>query len=1310
MSMQWLAVPEMGSYFRSDEYELLGKIGQGGFGHVYKARRLNTDQIVAIKFLIQNPEFNANKKRRYIQRFERETQLCSRLQHPNIVRLIDKGRCDDLLYAVFEYVDGQSLKEVLAESGALLPVDTAEMMSQVLDALAHAHEQGVIHRDIKPANIMLTKVGAKTYAKVLDFGIGTLVNEARHLDHKTITLTQEILGTPSYSAPEQLRGEPPTCKSDLYVWGLVFIECLTGRPAITGSNLASIFHKQLSPTNVPLPTAVAGHPIAALLRRVLHKNTHERTGHAAEVYNALSQINFSALVGEINVNQTIETSTNNIMEMHVDNDKTQINGDRFLYTGQAERKQITAMCICVSVRSATDKDIDHEVTDALHLDQKAQCVDTAIRYGGFHVGTLGGTLLFYFGYPVVSDNDSRLCARTALDIISSLHKRNSLLEQSQGVVAEVQIGIHSGIVTSYADMIPEGETPHISMELARHALPNQVLCSDNSKKILNTYIEFEPNGERSIGMSTKEIPLYLLTGERKVEAFGFLRSKRINHDFIGREEELSALVNSLGHDDSSNEKRIPPKTTHVYGEAGIGKSRLVFELRKRARNFTHYVAQCLPEHKNNALYPVLNVLRYKYSLDAITTAVAVKKLRTKISTLNEIDEKQAIPVLCSWLALPLPGDISPTFHTPNSQKQILFDVLVALLTLQESNKNDEPSLYIFEDTHWADPTSIEFIARLTACETLHKGGHAFISTSRNALPAALVNSNFRTIELRKLSQKKTAELIVTLFDKQKLSPNMLNVVVARTDGIPLFIEELINMLKQQGLVHRLNGLVDFVNPGKIDEIPNSLRESLQQKLDSLVYAKETAQLAAAIGREFNYELLTSASNRSEEQVQTDLNELLETELIYIQRKVEGSRYIFTHALVRDAAYESMVLEAKKAVHNAVAGILERQQNIASGHELPLIAHHHSEAGNSESAYRYWFQAGQYITKVGANDEALHHFEKALESLHVQKLSNLEPELAKQLTQNEIELQCALAVCNIELKGYANDIVKEHYSQARELFKKINTSADMIPILWGIGCYFMVRGEFLEATSTAEELFDVVKLIHDPVTKIDFFAQKHLVAGVFLWQGKIRESIDIYESNIANYNFDLHSEVVARYSYDLGIAEMSYCALGYAHMGNTVKARKLSQKALSYAKKSQHLYTLTHALCRGAKISIFLKDYDTAELQIENALSLSEENDFSLWNSVAKIISGWLKCQFKPPSYQEGIQQIKTGIESYRDSGAVANLSWYLALNAEALALNEYNLSKSRKFIEESIQMAESSGDIFFLENAKKIRSTIYEMS
>lgn len=284
--------------FAHSNYQLIEKIGEGGFAKVYKAKQLNTGQFVAIKFLTLNA-LQEDEKQRYINRFERETLLSGRLQHPNIVRLLDKGQCsNEHVYAVFEFISGESLKHHLAWSGSFNTVTAADIMAQILDALAHAHGQGVIHRDIKPANIMLTKTGAKIHAKILDFGIGTFVNE-QNLDTKNITLTNETLGTPSYSAPEQLRGEPATAKTDIYAWGLVFLECVTGHPAISGSSLASIFHKQLNPANVPLPGAMVDTPLGNFIRRTVSKNTSERAANASDLYQEFTQLNVAAFVGDL---------------------------------------------------------------------------------------------------------------------------------------------------------------------------------------------------------------------------------------------------------------------------------------------------------------------------------------------------------------------------------------------------------------------------------------------------------------------------------------------------------------------------------------------------------------------------------------------------------------------------------------------------------------------------------------------------------------------------------------------------------------------------------------------------------------------------------------------------------------------------------------------------------------------------------------------------------------------------------------------------------------------------------------------------
>jgi predicted ATPase len=262
--------------------------------------------------------------------------------------------------------------------------------------------------------------------------------------------------------------------------------------------------------------------------------------------------------------------------------------------------------------------------------------------------------------------------------------------------------------------------------------------------------------------------------------------------------------------------------------------------------------------------------------------------------------------------------MQPSALSPGLQKQLLFKTLIALLTKQD---HQQPNLIVFEDLHWADPTSLEFIHTLSKSDCFLASENRVISTSRLPLPERLTLDDYPSIELKKLTQEDSKNFIHNLFDKQNVAKQLMLSVVSRTDGIPLFIEELVDMLKQQGLVLHINGITDFIDSKKIDLLPTSLRDSLQQKLDILIYSKDTAQLAATIGREFDYDLLAASSNRSEAQLQSDLTELVNHELIIQHRRVSGDSYIFKHALVRDAAYESQAKKYANASHLKIAQAL-----------------------------------------------------------------------------------------------------------------------------------------------------------------------------------------------------------------------------------------------------------------------------------------------------------------------------------------------------------------------------------------------------
>lgn len=285
-------------------YEFLETLGQGGFGTVYRARQISTGQSVAVKMLYwrNHPEERDDAPRieRQLARFEREMAVCARLHHPNIVRLLDRGCArDGTRFLVFELLPGETLGALLRRRGWLPASEARALMGQVLDGLSCAHRAGIVHRDLKPENIMVVDTGTGRHAKVLDFGVGGFVVDGSNQARTRLTLTGEALGTPVYSAPEQLRGEPSGPESDIYAWGLVFLECLTGERAITGATLAAILHKQLSPIEVPLPPGLAAHSLGKLLRRALRKRRRERANDAQSLACELARLQLSTLVGDL---------------------------------------------------------------------------------------------------------------------------------------------------------------------------------------------------------------------------------------------------------------------------------------------------------------------------------------------------------------------------------------------------------------------------------------------------------------------------------------------------------------------------------------------------------------------------------------------------------------------------------------------------------------------------------------------------------------------------------------------------------------------------------------------------------------------------------------------------------------------------------------------------------------------------------------------------------------------------------------------------------------------------------------------------
>ena len=943
-----------------DGFQVLELLGEGGHGAVYKARQDSTGQLVALKFLQADSAHTPFQRQRLIARFERETRLCAQLHHPHIVRLLDRGHTPaQQMFAVYEFVPGITLKDWLLRHGALNVLMAGEIMTQLLDALACAHAQGIVHRDLKPQNIMLSDTGASLHTKILDFGIAAMVPEMQH--GAVHAAGAEAIGTPSYSAPEQLRGEAATTRTDLYAWGLLFLECLTGKAAISGTTLAEIFHKQLSPQEVALPPALLRHPLGILLRRVLQKDSRERATDARSLYAELKSMNLLNIGGELHpTRSTLRDAPHTPLQLTLDYLPASA-------TGQIEQRQITVMCCSLAVAPLAEAGVELDALEALETLQRDQlnlCSDTCQRHGAYLAGSLGDNLMFYFGYPQLHQDDAQRAARTALDLVAQVRKRSRLLEQQLGVRLEMCIAIHTGMVLARPGHPPHGLTPDIALRLNRMAKPGTVLVSLDSRRLLEAGFELHDTGPGLHDSGSRTMPVSLLSGEYCADAFCFLRTRASLTPYVGQIPALQTLQRlwhgvQQGHGHSAL----------IVANAGIGKSRLAYEQCHQVRQQGGLTreARCLPEHKNDELYPFLRLLKSHYQLhDDVAPQLATRRLQSALQACAG-DTAHALPVLCSWLALPLPEHVSVPHFAVDRQKRLL------LLTLQKlilHMGGGAAFLLVFEDIHWIDQISFELLSRIIKVAPQHR--LLLILTSRPEFTARWNPHFLEQIKLTRLSAADSAQLLGNLLEQKPLPAPDMQQLLARVDGIPLFAEELVQMLQEQKALVARDNKWHLLAESAGSAIPAGLQAFLGERLSHLGSARGIAQLAAAIGREFTHELLLNASLPDEAGIQSALDHMIAARLICRQRRVHGDLYIFRHALLRDAAYESIPPHLRRHVHARIAFAMENLPPAQIERHLGQLAEHFAQAQEFTKAIQYAQRARQQAALRGLAADARRH--------------------------------------------------------------------------------------------------------------------------------------------------------------------------------------------------------------------------------------------------------------------------------------------------------------------------------------------------
>ncbi len=1207
-----------------DRYVVDARIGAGASSVVYSGRQLSTGQKVAIKVLRTRVIDTIEGEASAAKRFMRELQLSAQLSHPHIVRLIDAGTLESkVVFTVFEYIDGASLSEILKGEGPLSALEAKRLMLQALDALSAAHALNIVHRDVKPSNIMITKHGAQRNLLLLDFGIATVVESARGEDFAAVTGSNAFPGTPAYAPREQIRGISPTPKSDLYAWGLVFIECLTGRRAISGTSVADVLMQQLDNSPVPIPSPLLSHPLGRILERAVAKDVDVRYHSAEQVFLDLDRCD----VLDLEPGETIDPAmTRPTRAPAAEPTKEMRTG-----ASSPERRQVTALFVNLEdMRGETGGALEPEDLAELLKKARASAESIVTKNGATLAPSRADEMLAYFGYPSAAEDAAQRAVSSALAIV--------------GVTPSVRIAVHTGLVivdpsASTADLV--GETAAIAERAAAYADDGTVVVTPATKRLIHARFELELKGEVSLRRGDAPTPLYFVNKE--------LDQKRrsVRSSMVGRERELRLLQERF-----EETKAGVGQAAMLIGEPGIGKSRLVEELCETIAQEPHLFmeARCVAERANAPLHPFISLLESQLGEGDRLAALERFLLRLNLQV------EDAGPLFASMLSIPYEHLWPRPVLSARGLRERTMELTAAAFALLAEQQT---LVLVIEDLHWADPSSFELLERVI---NAGRGVPLFVLLTSRPLTRPPWSSALLQIRLNRLSDTETAKLISLLSGEAELSEASLSAIRERSDGVPLFVEELTLMVAE-------------VKEGA-RTLPMTLRDSLAARLDLVGEARRTALLASALGREMEYGVLRAVSPLSDDDLKRDLGKLLDAELLFQKGLIPHARFAFKHSLIQEAAYESLVKTSKKNYHTNIAETLETKfPEIVRG-QPETLAHHYARAGRPTDAVRHIVVAGRRALSRSANQEAMSFVDRGMEWVR-------ELDAGTQTTQ-ELQLQAVLIPALFASKGYASPEVARALERSNVLVSKIGDTPHSFPIRWGIWVYYTVRGRHLEAVEMARRLLHVAEEAKQP----DLILESHVALGHSLYYlPDLKSGCRHLERVLELYDAEKHAGHAQIYGQDPALVAYAFLSSMYWLRGRCEYALELLGKGRALAMRLKHAYSTDFILGLSAVQYQLRQEPSEALAAATELLKSARGHVHPFWSAIGDILAGWARVRLG----EQSIEQIGSGIEAFRATGARNNLPYDLALLAEAQA-GTGDHQRAVETLDEAIEVYEDTGE------------------
>jgi class 3 adenylate cyclase/predicted ATPase len=924
-------------------------------------------------------------------------------------------------------------------------------------------------------------------------------------------------------------------------------------------------------------------------------------------------------------------------------------------SGDAERRQLTVMfCDLVGSTTLSTKLDPEEMREVITSFQDTSR-EAIQQYAGFIARYMGDGMLVYFGYPQAHEDDAERAVRAGLAIVRSMAELNTGIGKRYDVVLAVRVGVATGPVV-VGDIVGEGaaeeaavvgETPNLAARLQGVAEPNQVVVASATQRLLGALFEYDDLGTRELKGIAQPVQVWRVMREGDVESRYEAKHVRGGLPLVGRQEELGLLVRSW---EAAKERH--GQVVLIQGEAGIGKSRLLEALREHVAGEDYFwvAVRCSPYHTNSTLYPVIEHLKRVMGFkpeDGVE-----KKLRKLEAALKQqsLPLEELVPLYAELMSLPLPEGRYPALQmTPQQKREATLDALAGwLLEMAERT----PVLHAWEDLHWADPTTLELLG-LYIEQSPTVSMMNVLTYRPEFVPPWAMHSHMTPITLNRLERPEVEALIGYQAAGKAVPSEVIEHIIAKADGVPLYVEELTKTILDSDYLHEEADC--YTLTGTLSElaIPATLQDSLMARLDRLPDIREVAQLGAVLGREFTYEMLRYLAPLEEPVLENGLRRLVENELLYQRGRPPRSRYIFKHALIQDAAYQSLLKRTRQQHHRNVAELLKERYPETEDAHPELLAHHYSEAGDDAHSVVFWQRAGERARAQFANWEAIGHLSKGIAAL--ERL----PDDQEQRRQ-ELALQLSLGHASSVARGKGAHEVEMAYERARSLCQQLGDVPDQVPAVFGLWRFHVVSRPLGGALDLATQLLRIAEEQPNPV----HYVIAHYAAGVtHLVMGHLADGEANLALAAAEYAPDQRRADVYHAAQDPGTACLVFSAIGEWLRGYPDRARERMRQSVSRAEELADIVSLAHALCFSTVVTEMCGDDGETEKMAEREIVLATEKGFSAWLAFGRVSRSWVA--FKSRQEASALKELRDSIALRMDLGMEIIVPFFMTLLAQA---------------------------------------------